>query len=263
MSNLYTNLSDVYEAMYQSFIDYEAEYLFYSDILLSYNCKSVVEIGCGSGNLASKFANNGFEYFGMDLSEEMLALSKTNNPNAVFLKEDMRNFNLQKETDAFIITGRTISYLFTNSDVIETFTSINNNLKKQGIVSFDCINANIFIPQIDSTIKVIHSASFKDKYYQRDSIWKVNLTHGFCFDWASIYYEKTAQEELVEIGKDNSTIRAFTKDEIVLFLTLTGFNVLEIIERPSYAFDTFVIVAQKIINLKKVVPWPCTTMQTP
>jgi hypothetical protein len=30
-----------------------------------------------------------------------------------------------------------------------------------------------------------------------------------------------------------------------LFLTLAGFNALEIIERPSYAFDTFIIVAQK------------------
>jgi SAM-dependent methyltransferase len=245
MSNLYTNLSSVYEAMYQSFIDYEAEYVFYSDILLSYHCESVVEIGCGSGNLANRFTNNGFEYIGMDLSEEMLTLAKTNYPNAVFVKEDMRNFNLLKKFDACIITGRTISYLLTNNDVVDTFTSINENLSINGIVSFDCIDANKFIPQIDPTKKVEHRASFNHKHYQRDSIWKVNIDNGFCFDWASFYYEKKAQEELIEIGKDNSTIRAFTKDEIVLFLTITGFKVLEIIERPSYAFDTFVIVAQK------------------
>jgi SAM-dependent methyltransferase len=245
MSNLYTNLSSVYEAMYQSFIDYEAEYVFYSDILLNYHCESVVEIGCGSGNLASRFSNNGFDYIGMDLSEEMLALAKTNNPNAVFVKEDMRNFNLQKKVEACIITGRTISYLLTNNDVVNTFKAINNNLKMDGIVSFDCIDANKFIPQIDSTKKVIHSASFKDKHYQRDSIWKINLDNGFCFDWTSIYYEKTAHDKLVKIGEDNSTVRTFTTEEIVLFLTITGFNVLEIIERTSYAFDTFVIVAQK------------------
>ncbi len=245
MSNLYTNLSSVYEAMYQSFIDYKAEYVFYSDILLSYHCKSVVEIGCGSGNLASRFVNNGFEYVGIDLSEEMLTLAKTNNPTVVFVKDDMRNFNLHKKRDACIITGRTINYLLTNNDVVNTFTSINNNLKTQGIISFDCIDANKFLPKIDSTKTVIHCASFKDKYYQRNSIWKVNLANGFCFDWASIYYEKTAQDELINIGEDNTILRTFTIDEISLFLTLTGFQVLEIIERPSYAFDTLVIVAQK------------------
>jgi SAM-dependent methyltransferase len=244
MSNLYTNLSAVYEAMYQTFIDYEAEYVFYGDILFKYNCKSVVEIGCGSGNLARRFAKNGFEYIGIDLSEEMLTLAKTNNPNAVFVKEDMRNFNLQKKLDACIITGRTISYLLTNDDVFDTFTSINKNLSINGIVAFDCIDANKFIPQIDPTKKVVHRASFGNKDYQRDSIWKVNLANGFCFDWASIYYEKI-EDAIIDIGEDNSTIRAFTKDEIVLFLTLAGFNALEIIERPSYAFDTFIIVAQK------------------
>ncbi len=218
MSNLYTNLSSVYEAMYKSFIDYEAEYIFYSDILLSYRCKSVLEIGCGSGNLASRFVHNGFDYIGMDLSEEMLALAKKNNLDAVFVKEDMRNFSLQKKIEACIITGRTISYLLTNDDVADTFKAINNNLKTDGIVSFDCIDANKFIPQIDSTKKIIHRASSNHKYYQRDSIWKINLANGFCFDWASIYYEKTAQDEIIKIGEDNSTVRSFTTEEIVLFL---------------------------------------------
>ncbi len=246
MSNLYTNLSSVYEAMYKCFIDYEAEYVFYSNILLNNNCKSLIEIGCGSGNLVSKFVNNGFYYVGLDLSEDMLTLAKTSNPTAVFVKEDMRNFNLGTKADAIIITGRTISYLLNNNDIVDTFTSVHKNLNNNGIISFDCIDANKFIPQIDAAKKVVHSASFNNKHYQRNSIWKVNVANGFCFDWASIYYEKSAEGNLIEIGKDNSTIRSFTQNEMVLFLTITGFKVLEIIERPSYAFDTFVIVAQKI-----------------
>ncbi len=246
MSNLYTNLSSVYEAMYKSFIDYEAEYVFYSNILLSNNSKSLIEIGCGSGNLTSRFVNNGFYYIGIDLSEEMLTLAKTNNPTAVFVKEDMRNFNLEKQVDAIIITGRTISYLLSNNDVVDTFASIYKNLNNNGIVVFDCIDASKFIPQIDAAKKVVHNASFNNKHYQRDSIWKVNLANGFCFDWASIYYEKSENDELTIIGEDNSTIRTFTKDEMLLFLTLTGFTIKEIIERPSYAFDTFVLITQKI-----------------
>ena len=245
MSNLYSNLSLIYEAMYHSFINYEEEFTFYHNILLKYNCTSVVEIGCGSGNVASRFANSNIEYVGMDLSEEMLAIAKINNPNTVFVKDDMRSFILNTKMDAAIITGRTISYLPENSDVIDCFKAIYKNVNEHGIICFDCIDANKFIPQIDSTKKIIHEASFNNKDYKRESIWKINIDNGFCFDWASTFFESTDKQHFLQIGGDSSTIRAFTKDEMILFLQLTGFAILEIIERPSYAFDTFVIVAKK------------------
>jgi SAM-dependent methyltransferase len=246
MSNLYTNLSAVYEAMYQSFINYEEEYLFYSNLLTKYNCTSLLEIGCGTGHLASRFIKNNFTYQGLDVSDDMLAIAKQNNPHANFINGNMRDFNLLHKVGACIITGRTISYLLTNNDVMETFNSIHKNLNPPGIVYFDCIDANKFIPLVDPQKIITHTANFKNKKYQRNSIWKINFKEGFTFNWASVYYQEYEGGQLNKIGEDNSTIRAFTKDEIILFLQLTNFTVKEIINRPSYAFDTFVIVAQKI-----------------
>lgn len=244
MAALYKKLSAVYEAMYQSFINYTEEYNFYSTLLAKYNCKSVLEIGCGTGHLASRFIQNNFTYNGLDVSDDMLAIAKQNNPAADFINGDMRDFSLPEKVDAGIITGRTISYLLANKEVLDTFNSINKNLTPQGIVCFDCIDANKFIPLIDPVQTITHTANFKDKKYQRNSIWNTNFKEGFTFDWASVYYEVTSVGELDKIGEDHSTIRAFTKDEVVLFLQLANFTVKEIIERPSYAFDTFVIVAQ-------------------
>ena len=246
MTNLYTNLSAIYEAMYQSFINYQEEYNFYSSLLTKYKCNALLEIGCGSGNLASRFAQGGFNYTGMDLSDDMLGIAKKNNPQAVFINGDMRDFNLQAKVDACIITGRTISYLITNKDVAATFTTISKNLNSSGIICFDSIDANKFIPLINPKEKIIHKANFKNKKYQRDSYWNVNLSDGFTFDWTSYYYEENSEGGLTKIGEDIATIRAFTKNEMILFLQLAGFTVKEIIERPSYAFDTFVIIAQKI-----------------
>jgi SAM-dependent methyltransferase len=245
MSNLYTNLSVVYEAMYQSFINYDEEYLLYSNLLTKYNCSSLLEIGCGTGHLASHFIKNNFTYKGLDVSDDMLAIAKRNNPASDFINGDMRNFNLQSKVDACIITGRTISYLLSNKDVLDTFTTLYKNLNAGGIVCFDCIDANKFIPLLDPKKIITHKASFENKKYQRNSIWKINLKEGFAFDWASVYYEENNTGELYKIGEDNSTIRTFTQDEILLFLQLANFTVKEIIDRPSYAFDTFVIVAQK------------------
>ncbi|MEL6943179.1 MAG: hypothetical protein AAFO82_10970, partial [Bacteroidota bacterium] len=50
---------------------------------------------------------------------------------------------------------------------------------------------------------------------------------------------------MLEIGKDKSTIRTFTKNEIELFLALSGFGVKEMIQKESYAFPTYLVIAEK------------------
>jgi hypothetical protein len=92
---------------------------------------------------------------------------------------------------------------------------------------------------------VIHKAVAGNKIFVRESFWTVNLSQSWTFDWLSVFYQEQKDGNLVKIGEDNSTIRAFTKDEIFLFLQLAGFSIKEIFPRASYAFDTFVIVAEK------------------
>jgi SAM-dependent methyltransferase len=246
MNKLYKDLSEVYEAMYQSFINYDEEFAFYSQILLKYKCNSLIEIGCGTGHLAGRFNENHFVYTGLDMSAEMLSIAKKNHPRCKFIQGDMRNFILGNKTSAAIITGRTISYLLSNQDVSDALKAINANLVPGGIVCFDFINAHTFIPAIQEDKKIVHQANCKGKYYQRDSFWKINLLYNWGFDWHATYYEEKENGDLLKIGEDNSTIRTFTKGDMVLFLELSGFKIKEINTRPSYAFDTFVVVAEKI-----------------
>lgn len=249
MNQLYSQLSEVYAAMYQSFINYEEEFYFYHQLLVKHHCSSVLEIGCGTGNLAPQFLAAGFAYAGLDLSDDMLSIAKKNHPSADFYKADMRNFTVPKKTSSAIITGRTISYLLTNEDVLNALKSINKNLEKNGVLCFDFINANSFIPRIKNGEEIIHKASHKNKSYQRKSLWTVNLQNGLAFNWASTYYELKENEELKELGQDNSVIRTFTKDEFFIFLSLTGFEIKEVLAKDSYAFDTLVIEAQKTSEL--------------
>lgn len=251
MSNLYTNLSEVYEAMYPSFINYGEEFAFYFNLLKKYHCKTVLEIGCGTGNLAIRFVKEEIDYTGLDQSEEMLLIASRNNPGGRFIQGDMRNFHLNKITDSAIITGRTISHLISDKDVQDTFRCINKNLNSAGIICFDCIDASKFIPLIRPGEKIIHEADFNNKKYRRESYWSVNPHQSGMFDWASFYYKEDSGGQLLNIGEDHSTLRAFYREEITLFLEATGFEVKEIIDRPSYAFDTFVIVTEKMQQVKE------------
>ncbi|MFK7946444.1 MAG: class I SAM-dependent methyltransferase [Saprospiraceae bacterium] len=245
MGNLYNQLAAVYEAMYHTFIDYEAEYQFYSKILQEYNKSEVVEIGCGTGNLVPYFLENGFTYLGLDLSENMVKIAKQKFPNGNFIVDDMRFFNLNQPVESIIITARTVSYLLENKDVIATFQSLYNNIKTGGILAFDYIDANSFLPIVDKSEEITHKADYKGKHYVRKSDWKLHLEHNMSFKWNSTYFVKN-ENQLQELGQDNSILRTFTCNEIELFLTLQGFEIKAFIEKSSYAFPTFVVVAERV-----------------
>ena len=244
MGKLYSDLAEVYEAMYKTFIDYKEESIFYSEILRKYNKKSVLEIGSGTGDLASYFKEGGYEYSGLDLSKEMIHIAKRKLPDCTFLEGDMRSFELGKPVESVIMTGRTISYLISNNDVNETFKNIHANMEMGGIFCFDFIDANRFIPEILKDGEVIHEANNNHIKYVREGKWELKLKEGMDLIWTA-KYSKEVNGELVEIGKDTSTVRTFTKDELKIFLTINSFEIKEIINRASYAFPTYVIVAEK------------------
>ncbi|WP_027391845.1 class I SAM-dependent DNA methyltransferase [Aquimarina latercula] len=244
MNELYTNLAEVYEAMYSSFIDYKSEFEFYASILKKNDKKQVLELGSGIGHLGNYFQKNEFEYSGIDLSEGMVKIAKRKYPKCKFSKEDIRSFKLDKQVGSMLMVGRTISYLLTNKDVLSTFHNVYNNLKEKGIFSFDFIDAEKFIPSIWHRKEVFHNATYENEEYLRKSIWNIDLDKGMTFNWESHYFKKS-KDGLKEIGIDKSVIRTFTREEIRIFLELNDFKIKEIISKESYAFPTYVIVAEK------------------
>lgn len=244
MNELYTNLAEVYEAMYSSFVDYKSEFEFYASILKKNDKKQVLELGSGIGHLGNFFQKNEFEYSGIDLSEEMIKIAKRKYPKCKFLKEDIRSFKLDKQLESILMVGRTISYLLTNKEVLSTFHNVYNNLKEKGIFSFDFIDAEEFIPSVRYTKEIVHNANYENEEYLRKSIWNIDLDKGMTFNWESHYFKKS-KDGLKEIGMDKSVIRTFTREEIRIFLELNDFKIKEIISKESYAFPTYAIIAEK------------------
>jgi hypothetical protein len=63
-------------------------------------------------------------------------------------------------------------------------------------------------------------------------------------DWTAKYYtDINAKKDL--IADDFSTVRVFTLNEMQLFLYLNNFEIIKTIDRKTYAYDTYVIVAKK------------------
>ena len=242
-TKLYTDYADLYHKMYQSFIDYDDEYRFYKALLSKHEARNILEVGCGTGQLAKRFLKDGYSYTGIDVSLPMLEYARKELPAHHFHQMDMRDIKLPAAFDGVIITARSISYILTNNDVIRTFRSIKKVLKDGGVLIFDFIDAKSFIPSIKEKEVISHEVVIDNISYKRESIFEKHIDSNWNWIWRSRFM-KEEPNGYREIGSDEAELRTYTADELEIFLTLTGFKILQVLDRRVYAFDTKVIVAQ-------------------
>lgn len=246
MSNLYgAELAKVFDTMYQGFIDYNEEFQFYAEKANTFNAQSILEIGCGSGNLAKYFINNFKSYAGLDLSDHMLKLALDKNPTGYFTKADMCSFEMENKYEMAVITGRTSSYLLSNKDISNTFNSISNALTDKGHLVFDCIDADKFVPYVDENPKVVHNSTVGIEKYRRATNWYIKDYQENLIYWKAKYYKMEGSSEIL-LGNDNVVFKAFNRKEIIELLKKEHYQILTVEDRPSYAFDTFVVHAKKV-----------------
>lgn len=245
MASLFNDkMAEIYDVMYQNFVDYDEEFSFYQRIIQTHGSTSILELGCGTGNLALRFFQNKQDYIGLDASEDMLAIAQKRTSKSTFLLGDMREFDLDSPVDAILITGRSTSYLLSNEDVYYCFDSVAQNLTPDGLFVFDFIDANRYIPYTETHPLISHQAEYNGTTYYRDSQWKTTTADNFMMEWTALYYTESEGEKVI-ISEDFSTVRVFTLNEIQLFLHLKSFEIIEIIDRKTYAYDTYVIIAKK------------------
>lgn len=238
MSKLYNELAKEYHEMYQSIFDYQKEFELYDKLLKDFNCNKVLEVGCGSGNLSKYFVEAGYDYIGTDLSESMLKIARENDPKSQFLQRDMRELGFENEFDAVLITGRSFTYMTTNDDIKKALESVNRTLKPNGIFIFDNFNAPEIFTNFKSQMEQV--SVYNGRTYRRVSNNSFNLETGWTWNWNAEYFIEE-NGRVIDIIKDNSILRAFTEDELRLFLRLYRFKIISVINEGL----AFTIIAEK------------------
>ncbi|WP_373551710.1 class I SAM-dependent methyltransferase [Haliscomenobacter sp.] len=246
MSKLYTEYAEVYHLMYQGLIDYDEEFVDYQKILADFNCKSLLEVACGTGQLGRRLVEAGYTYQGLDMSADMLDFAREMLPGGQFHQQDMRYIQVPDTFDAVLITARSVSYLLQNSDALSTFQNIKKVLKPGGILTFDFIDANTYIPHILANPMAIHEVETAKGKFKRENHYYINFTDGWCLTWDAKYFKQKEEGGYESLGNDKHQLRAFTEDEMCLLLELSGLKVQAVLQRPSYAYNTKVAIAQNV-----------------
>ena len=101
---------------------------------------SILDLGCGTGNILYQLWKSGFYVEGLDISEEMLLIARQKIPSAFLYLEDMRTFNVKNKYDLVYSFIDSLNYLKTKKAVKKTFLNVFRALKSSGYFIFDIYN---------------------------------------------------------------------------------------------------------------------------
>lgn len=130
-----------YDMFYHRLINYQAE-CDRLEHIFEKHCgsavRSILDIGCGTGNHDFILAKRGYTVTGVDRSENMIRIARKKSGrrrNPAFYRMDMRNVTLDRKFDAVFLLLGAFEYLLTNSDIRAFFKSTKHLLN--GVLVFD------------------------------------------------------------------------------------------------------------------------------
>ncbi|ANB58435.1 methyltransferase type 12 [Anoxybacillus sp. B7M1] len=187
--------------------------------------KRLLDVGCGTGELAVRLAQSGFSVTGVDQSENMLAIAQAkaeqHHVHIEFFEQDMRDLNGFSPFDAVLIFCDSLNYLPTEQDVQQTFRRIYELLHKDGLLLFD-------VHSIYKMDHIFQDAVFASNDESISYIWLCNALdtpHTVVHELTFFVQEEDGRYERYDEDHIQRTFPAFQYEQ---WLKEAGFTVMEI-----------------------------------
>jgi SAM-dependent methyltransferase len=97
----------------------------------------VLDLCCGTGQLAAGLLKLGFRVTGIDGSAEMLGYARANAPGAEIIRADARGFDLPAVYHAAVSTFDSLNHVMNLTELVQVFRNVHRALRADGIFLFD------------------------------------------------------------------------------------------------------------------------------
>lgn len=132
------------------------------------NIGTHLDLGCGVGTICDYFYEHNIQTMGIDISKDMIDISKNKNKNINYLVADMISYTSDKKFDLITLTCDVVNHVLEEEQLEKMFLNIYNILNDDGYLIFDIydkkqleLNTNIVVNR-DEGIKVHFYISEKD-----------------------------------------------------------------------------------------------------
>ncbi|MFQ5980457.1 MAG: class I SAM-dependent DNA methyltransferase [Candidatus Heimdallarchaeota archaeon] len=137
--------AQVYNKLWVEFVTLVAPRIreYYEERPLSKTNKLILDLCCGTGQLAVHFLENGYQVLGIDLSEEMLSWARKNTAQYLetgsveFQKGDVTDFTLEPQFGLIVSTFDSFNHLENFADLEKCLLCAYRALVEDGLLIFD------------------------------------------------------------------------------------------------------------------------------
>ena len=133
---MFTETAAYYDLLYFTCKDYarEATQLCAELLRLHPDCRTVLDVACGTGEHARRLGDRGFDVDGLDLNADFVRLARGKHPRGNFIVADMTDFHLDRRYDAVVCLFSSIAYAGTLARVESAFRCFREHLAPGGVV---------------------------------------------------------------------------------------------------------------------------------
>jgi len=240
MSDVFGSLyADAYDLLYHD-KDYAAECDLIGRVFQTYGqdfpIRSVLDLGCGTGNHALQLATRGYEVVGVDQSEGMLARAESKaaslsaGGSVTFHQEDIRTVDLRQHFDAVLMMFAVFGYQLENIDLLRVLNVARRHLRTGGLLIFDVWYGPAVLHQRPSEqVKIIPTPDGK---ILRLASGELDIRSQVC----TVHYRlwRLAEDLLVSETEESHTVRYFFSRELDLLLDYSGFDPVHLSGFPQF-----------------------------
>lgn len=139
----------------------------------------ILDLCCGTGQIAAELSERGFEVTGLDRSAEMLRLARENARGVEFIKADARAFDLPPIYDAVISTFDSLNHMMSLEELTSVFRNVHRTLATAGFFFFDMNMEAGFIEHWRDYYAIVeadHVGVLRGEYDRDEKIGRYDMT---------------------------------------------------------------------------------------
>jgi SAM-dependent methyltransferase len=117
----------------------------------------ILDLCCGTGQLAAALSQQGYRVTGLDGSSRMLRFARKNAPTSTFILDDARSFLLRSRFDAVTCVFDSLNHIMSTDDLLSVFNSVNSALVDRGLFLLDFTTEANFIAHREGVYGIVES----------------------------------------------------------------------------------------------------------
>lgn len=180
----------------------------------------VLELGCGTGEIAIRLAKESKKVFASDLSSDMLEIAKQKaiheNVNLMLQRVDMTDFSTSYPVDLILCLCDSLNYILESEKVQQTFKNVYLSLKDNGTFIFD-VNS---IYKMNNILNDYHEFEEDEEFIFQ---WDVD-----CIDDGYVHHKVFIHDKIEqEIVEEDHYQKTYSVKQYIEWLEEVGFHSIE------------------------------------